>query len=185
MKSMDSNRIFELRRTINEFEDKKVPKKQIIEAIEAGNLAPCHRLTFPWRFKSIKRKNRVKIAELYLEIKSQNKTLTKNIKQKLMNKIMNSSHLIVASQIKEKNKKIDLENYAACSCAIQNIMLSLASNDIGSKWSTGKVTEHRRTYEITEINPKKEKIIGFIFIGFGRIPPEIKRPKLETIYSEI
>ena len=182
---MDFNQIFELRRTINEFEDKKIPNKLVIEAIKAGNLAPCHRLTFPWRFKNIGQENRLKIAKRYLEIKSENKILRKNIKQKLMRKIMNPSHLVVASQIKDKDTKTDLENYAACSCAIQNIMLSLASKDIGTKWSTGKITEDKKTYEITKIDTKKEKIIGFIFIGIGKIPPKIKRPKLETVYSEI
>ena len=182
---MDFSQIFELRRTVNDFENKKIPSELVKKAIKAGNLAPCHRLTFPWRFKNIGQKSRQKISKKYLEIKSENKTLTKNIKQKLVSKIMNSSHLIIASQIKNDDSKIDLENYAACSCAIQNIMLSLASNNIGSKWSTGRITEDRETYEITGINSEKEKIIGFIFIGLGKIPPKIKRPKLETIYSEI
>ena len=182
---MDFNQVFELRRTINEFENKKVPNELVKNAIEAGNLAPCHRLTFPWRFKNIGQKKRKRISKKYLEIKSGSKSLAKNIEQKLIRKIMNSSHLIVASQIKHEEAKIDLENYAACSCAIQNIMLSLASNNIGSKWSTGRITEDRETYEITGINSEKEKIIGFIFIGLGKIPPKIKRPKLETIYSEI
>ena len=62
---MDFNQIFELRRTINEFEDKKIPNKLIIEAIKAGNLAPCHRLTFPWRFKNVRQENRLKIARRY------------------------------------------------------------------------------------------------------------------------
>ena len=35
------------------------------------------------------------------------------------------------------SEKLGLEDHAACACAIQNFMLSLAEEGIGSKWMTG------------------------------------------------
>ena len=56
MKSMDSNRIFELRRTINEFEDKKVPKKQIMKPLKLEILRLVTALPFHGDSKALNEK---------------------------------------------------------------------------------------------------------------------------------
>ena len=83
-------------------------------------------------------------------------------KKKIFQKILNPSHLIIASQVLSKNPKIKLEDYAACACSIQNLLLSLASENVASKWSTGKIMTEETTYNIVKINPLIEEIIGFI-----------------------
>ena len=67
---------------------------------------------------------------------------------------------------------------------IQNLSLSLVANDVGCKWSTGKITKDINTYKIAEIDANDEEIIGFIWIGYGTEPPLIKRPLISTIYRE-
>tara|TARA_Y100001970_G_scaffold231189_1_gene287300 strand:- start:49 stop:597 length:549 start_codon:yes stop_codon:yes gene_type:complete len=182
---MDFNDVFKLRRTIHDFNSKVVHYDSIKRSIEAANLAPCHRLTFPWRFKNIRKDKRERLFEISFKIKQKNGKLSEDMKKKLYSKLMKPSHLIVVSQIKHGDSKIENENYAACSCSIQNMMLSLANEGIGSKWSTGKVIEHNETYKAIQINQDKETIIGFIYIGYGKIPPKIKRPKLSLILNEI
>ena len=46
------------RRTVHIFSKKTVPIELIDKAIVAANQAPCHRLTFPWRFTNIGMKRR-------------------------------------------------------------------------------------------------------------------------------
>ena len=84
------------------------------------------------------------------------------------------------------NKSIDIrtEDYAACSCAIQNLTLSLASEGVGSKWSSGKLTKDEIIYKICKINKSFEEIIGFIWIGYGEVPSQIKRPAIDSIYRK-
>ncbi len=179
---MDIQEAIRSRRTIHSFNTRMVPEKFVQRAIEAANHAPCHRLTFPWRFTRLNRKKRQLLAELAVEKRFYCRKIDEGIKEKIYAKILNSSHLLVASQILTEDPKTKLEDYAACSCAIQNLCLSLVSDGIGSKWSTGNITTEKNTYEIVGINSNVEQIIGFIWIGYGETPPQINRPLIETIF---
>ena len=182
---MDAKKAIFNRRTIHFFENKKVSENIILDSIEAANQAPCHRLTFPWRFYSVSHKKRMQILNLAIEIKSKKKQIDENAENIIREKYHNPSHLLITSQILNKELTIQKEDYAACSCAIQNLSISLASEGVFSKWSTGAITKNPKTYEITNINSKVEEIIGFIWIGYGRNLPKINRPLIEQIYKEI
>ena len=173
------------RRTIHAFDKRKVNDLIILNAIEAANQAPSHKLTFPWRFYLVNNTKRKEIIDLSIKLKSQNKIIEKNSRNLIVNKLLNPSHFLIASQFLSKDNLIRKEDYAACSCAIQNLSISLASEGVSSKWSTGGITRSNEIYEITKINPKLEEIIGFILIGYGQELPKIKRPKISTIYREL
>ena len=181
---MDIDHAIETRRTIHKFDTKIVPEEIIDKAVYAANQAPCHRLTFPWRFTKVGVSQRDLLANLFLEIKSKGEVLSEKKYLLLKSKINNPSHLIVASQIKSDNPIYELEDYAACACAIQNLSLSLAASAVGSKWSTGGIINHMTTYKIIKIDPFIEKIIGLIFIGYGEIPAKIVRPNINSIYRK-
>ena len=104
--------------------------------------------------------------------------------KKIRDKILKPSHLIIATQICIEDQVQKLEDYAACACSIQNLSLSLVANDVGCKWSTGKITKDPNTYRIAEIDPSQEEIIGFIWIGYGDEPHIIRRPMISSIYRE-
>ena len=182
---MDAKKAIFNRRTIHFFENKKVSENIIRDSIEAANQAPCHRFTFPWRFYSVGLKKRMQILDLAIEIKSKNKQIERNVENTIRKKYLNPSHLLITSQILNKDLTIQKEDYAACSCAIQNLSISLASEGVFSKWSTGAVTKSSKTYEILDINPQVEEIIGFIWIGYGKNLPKITRPLIDQIYKEI
>ena len=182
---MDARKAIFNRRTIHSFENKKVSENIIRESIEAANQAPCHRLTFPWRFYSVSLKKRIQILDLAIEIKSKKKQIDENAENIIREKYLNPSHLLITSQILNKELTIQKEDYAACSCAIQNLCISLASEGVFSKWSTGEITKKKETYEILDINSHEEEIIGFIWIGYGKNLPKISRPLIDQIYKEI
>ncbi len=172
------------RRTIHSFSKKRVPKEIIEKSIDAANQAPCHRMTFPWRFTSIGRNKRELLLKLQLKLKlGDMPTDQKNI-ERIRAKVLNPSHLLIASQISTNNQVQAREDYAACACAIQNLSLSLVGDGVGSKWSTGNITTEMRTYEIAEISPSEEKIIGFIWVGYGDIPTSINRPSISSTFRE-
>ena len=182
---MDASEAIFKRRTAHLFESKKVSERIIENAIKAANQAPCHKLTFPWRFYSVSREKRNQILNLAISIKSKDKNLQQKSKDILKDKYQNPSHLLIASQILNDDKLIKKEDYAACSCAIQNLSISLASEGVCSKWSTGAITRDPKLYEITKINSLKEEIIGFIWIGYRRNLPQISRPLISKIYKQI
>ena len=182
---MDAKKAIFNRRTIHFFENKKVSENIIKDSIEAANQAPCHRLTFPWRFYSISHNKRMQILDLAIEIKSKKKQIDENSENIIKEKYLNPSHLLITSQILNKELLVRKEDYAACSCAIQNLCISLASHGVFSKWSTGAITKNPKTYEIIGLNMKIEEIIGFIWIGYGKKLPKITRPLIDQIYKEI
>ncbi len=172
------------RRTLHVFNNDKIPETIVHRAIEAANYAPCHKLTFPWRFTNVAEETRELLADLAVDMKFNSNLIDNVNEKKIKAKIINPSHLIVASQILSNDAKSNLEDYAACACAIQNLMLSLTADKVGSKWSTGEITTHVDTYKLFEINPLEEKIIGFIIAGYGNIPSTINRPLITTIYRQ-
>ena len=173
------------RRTIHKFNSRKVPEEYVERAICAANQAPCHRHTFPWRFTRVNKEKRRLIEQLYLKDKYDIDKINKSTDYKLIAKFVNPSHLIVASQISVNDQSLELENYAACACAIQNLLLSLAVDGVGSKWSTVPIIKNEGTYKIVEISPDKEKIIGFLWIGYGEIPARIDRPSISSVYRKL
>ena len=172
------------RRTLHIFSKKRVHREVIEKSIYAANQAPCDRGTFKWRFTSIGIKKRELLYQLQLTLKFGDKTIDESGLKELRDKMLNPSHLLIASQICTNNQVQKLEDYAACACAIQNLSLSLVADGVGCKWSTGTITKDPNTYRIAQINSIEEEIIGFIWIGYGTEPPLIKRPLISTIYRE-
>ena len=174
------------RRTIHFFSKKRVPKEVIERSIFAANQAPCHKMTFPWRFTSLGIHKRELLCQLQFSLKFGDKLIDEfNLKKKIKDKILNPSHLLIATQVCSDDPVQKLEDYAACACAIQNLSLSLVADGVGYKWSTGKITTDPYTYQIAEIDPSEEAIIGFIWIGYATEPPPlITRPLLNTIFRE-
>ena len=121
------------RRTIHSFSETRVPKEIIERSIDAANQAPCHRMTFPWRFTSIGRNKRELLLELQLRIKFGDKPIDQKNIERIRAKLLNPSHLLIASQVSTNNQVQAREDYAACACAIQNLSLSLVSHGVGSK----------------------------------------------------
>ena len=182
---MNTKKAIFTRRTIHIFDKKKVDETIIENAIEAANQAPCHRLTFPWRFYSVGLQKRIKILELALDIKFKNKNIDDKSKNLLSKKYLDPSHLLLASQALNDDQLIRKEDYAACSCAIQNLSLLLTTSGVFTKWSTGAITRNPKIYDIAGINSSKEELIGFIWIGYGKELPEISRPLISNIYKKI
>jgi nitroreductase len=56
------------------------------------------------------------------------------------------------------------EDYAATCCSIQNMMLALHSQGVGSKWTTGAVTRTKEIadligYSLDEVRPKMQQVL--------------------------
>ena len=181
---MEISEAIKRRRTIHIFSKKIVPSEIVKKSIDAANQAPCHRKTFPWRFTRIGIKKRELLYQLQLTLKFVGEPINDSNLKKVREKMLNPSHLLIASQLFTENQVQKHEDYAACACAIQNLSLSLVEYGVGCKWSTGKITKDPQTYRIAEINPIEEEIIGFIWIGYGTIPALINRPATSSIYRE-
>jgi len=178
------------RRTIHQYEPALFDDACLTDLLEAAHHAPCHKVTWPWRFNIIGPQTRAKIAQRAVEIKSeaiksQHSPLSEAATLKIKAKILDPGALIIVSQIKDEDPFRTKEDYAATACAIQNLMLAAHEKELGAKWSTGAITTDATTYSLTKIDPESEEIVGFIWVGQAHTVPIIKRPPVAEVTRKL
>ena len=161
------------RRTVHLWKAESLSEGVVDRALQAAHMAPCHRYTWPWNFYRCGSSTRSKIFDLAIELKTKKKggELSEKMKQKMIQKVKNPAELIVVTLIHCEDEFTARENYAAASCAIQNMALSIHGDGFASKWSTGGITTNPKTYELLGIDQVSEEIIGFIWVGVPEVIP--------------
>lgn len=156
------------RRTVHRFSSKPLPEASVRRALRCAITAPNHKLTNPWRFIRVGPDIRDKLEDLYIQIKSQSKQLSSDDEAELRRKVGDPPELVVLVQKLADDSFRRGEDYAAIACAVENAMLSLWSEGIFSKWGTGGLTRHEKTYGMLPVDSEDERIIGFLWIGYPR-----------------
>ena len=177
------------RRTINEFEP-SLPKNwenSLERAITAAIYAPNHKRTEPWRFYLLGPKSIEKVCKLNAEIVASTKGEEAGAK-KLKRWLQMPGWLVVTcvkshdndEPGKDFNNESSLarEDYAACCCAVQNLCLSLHSQGIGTKWTTGPVNFDQRFAKAVGFSPDEEYTVGTIWFGSAVVDPSTPGKKL-------
>ena len=181
---MNLSDIVKSRRTIHDFEPDKMPDSSIIkEAIESACWAPNHHLTEPWHFYLLGKETVVDICELNKELLIETKGI--EAAEKKVKRWLGIPGWIVVTCQKSNDELRYQEDYAACSCAIQNLMLILWQQGIGSKWSTGPVTRNEKFYDLVWVNKELENIIGIVWYGYPAEIPQTTRKPLQQVITEL
>jgi nitroreductase len=108
--------------------------------------------------------------------------------KKLEVKMIDPAELLVVCQVRHDKAEVAREDYAAVACAVQNVMLSLWSEGLGSKWSTGGVTTDERTYRALGVDPAQQEIVGFLWAGQAArldVPKPRRRRTLEEVLRSV
>lgn len=167
------------RRTINLFEPEPVGKGPLLDAIDVARWAPNHRLTEPWRFYLLGPETTAAVIDCWADFEGETKgEAAAAARRKRLAAI--PGHFVVTSA-RDDDAVIELENYAACCCAMQNAMLYLWRRGIGVKWTTGAITREQRLYELLGIDAEAERIVGYFWYGRPRIVGEQRRRDIEEI----
>jgi nitroreductase len=176
--------ILRARRSINLFEPQAVGKAALLEAISLARWAPNHRLTEPWKFYIVG----AETAEAIARCAARLDTETKGEKAGAARYARLSAipgNFVVTSR-RSDDELLDREDYAATCCAVQNLMLYLWQCGIGVKWTTGAITRERRFYELLDIDPEAERVVGFFWYGKAKlVPPERPRKPVEEIVVDL
>ncbi|MBZ0273525.1 nitroreductase [bacterium] len=179
---MDAMEVLLTRRTIYKFKTDDVPDEAIREAINAATHAPNHKLTRPWRFVRVGRETRKALLEIATDLK---KPTTDAGHEAVRMKTLDPPVLIVVTRVLTDDAFRAREDYAACACATQNLMLALHARGIGSHWGTGGLTRDPRSYELFGIDKGKEEITAFVWVGYAETTPSPERPPWEEFYREL
>lgn len=170
------------RRSVNFFEPEPVGTEILLEAIEIARWAPNHRLTEPWRFYVIGDETAETIARFAADFELEAKG--ERAAQLRYDRLSAIPGNFILTSRRSDDEIVDLENYAACCCAVQNLMLYLWQHGIGVKWTTGPFTQTREFFELLGIDPDAERLVGFFWYGIPKAVPTQKRRDVSEIVIE-
>lgn len=161
------------RRTVGAFRQDVPERDVILRALELACWAPNHRKTEPWRFHWLGRETAARIVELNAQIVSQSKGPdAAETKRRQWSTVPG---WLLVTCVKCDDAFQHEEDYAACCCAVQNLMLALWSAGVATKWSTGGVTRHPDFFQLLDVNPEQHRVVGLIWYGYPQVVAEQQR----------
>jgi nitroreductase len=175
--------ILRTRRTIGAFRPECPPREHLLSAIELAVWAPNHKKTEPWRFTLLGPVSVRAVIDLNAELVAVKKGPEEAEKKRKQWSAVPGWLLVTCRKCDEAFQHE--EDYAACCCAVQNLMLSLWSRGIGTKWSTGNVTQHPRFAEICRFDFQQERVVGLIWYGYPLSVPEQTRRPVRDFLREV
>jgi len=171
------------RRSIDLFAPEPVAADTLMAAIELASWAPNHRLTEPWRFYLIGPATMRGVIDLAVEIEIAKKGERAGPVRRARLEAVPGT--FVLTSLRSDEALTERENYAACCCAAQNLMLYLWRQGIGVKWTTGPMTRQPQFYELLGIDAGKESVVGFFWYGIPKVIPTQKRKPVAEIVTKL
>ena len=171
------------RRTINFFKLEPVPDSLILDAIEVARWAPNHKKTEPWHFHLLGKQTQEKVKAVItdIKVKEQGDGAHQSIRARLD---AIPGWLVLSCDVSAESTR-QFEDYAACACAAQNLMLYLWQAGVGTKWTTGKVIRTQAFYDILGLEMKNQLIVGLFWYGYpDQLPAQTRKP-LEEITKRL
>jgi nitroreductase len=150
-----------------------IPDETVNSILALADWAPTHGRTEPWLFfvysgSSLKEFGKAH-AELYRQHTAPEKYQETSY-EKLLHNVDKASHLVIAVMKRGDNPKIpQLEEVAATSAAIENMLLGATALGIASFWSSGGMTHTHALKEHLHLTTD-DIIMGLIFLGYTDEP---------------
>jgi nitroreductase len=147
----------------------KIPEAQLQDILELANWAPTHGLTEPWRF-IVYGGDQVQVfcrqhADLYQENIPAEKFMAEKY-DKLRDMGNQASHLVVAVMQRGTLPGIPvLEEIAAASCAVQNMLLGATALGIASYWGSGGMAYHPAMKKLLRL-AAEDLVLGILYLGY-------------------
>ena len=147
--------------------DRAVERSLVEELLEAGNWAPSHYLTEPWRFVVLEGASRHELAEVFLQaVDEAQPDADAYTRKKVRGKPLRAPTLItVIRQGGLHLKAKPHEDEWAVACAIQNMALAAAARGLGLFWSTGTPMNHPLIAQHFNCDDQA-RVMGFLYVGW-------------------
>jgi nitroreductase len=172
------------RRTIKQFLPAAVAPETITQLIDLAVWAPNHRLNEPWRFYVLTGNARSRLGAVAGAITASKVSAAGGDPAVTARKAgdaaaawANVPTLLYVTMVSDPNPEIDLENYGAVCCAIQNFTLAAHVLGIGTSWSSGAVAAAPELLTLVGADAK-ERMVGLLRVGYldpTAIPPKSRR----------
>jgi nitroreductase len=162
---MNFQQLVKSRRTVHKFDATEVDDGVLRRAIECAIAAPNRSGTEPWRFIKLGKETIAKLVELRGKIEGSGGSFVSWTRV---------PHWIVVTYPRRKpdsgpdGNMQQREDFKSVCCAVQNFMLSMWSEGIGTKWTDGPIQRTDEFAKICSIDLEKEKVAGVIWYGFAK-----------------
>jgi nitroreductase len=146
-----------------------IPDNLVNQVLSLADWAPNHGRTEPWRFfvyngESMKRFAKDH-ADLYWNNTAEDKRQEATY-EKLLHNVDKASHLVIAVMKRGEKPNIPaLEEVAAASAAIQNVLLGATALGLSSFWSSGGMTHKTSLKEYIGLG-HDDVVMGLLFFGY-------------------
>jgi len=171
-RSQDFQSLLMSRRTVNSFDSMPVSDDVLRRAIECAIAAPNRSGSEPWRFIKIGPETVSKLQDLNKRVvmAGGDKVLNQQQQAPLLPEIWTEipGWCVVTTKVSLDDPESQLKDFRSTSCAMQNFMLSMWSEGVGSKWTEGPTQKTQQFADIVGINTESENVVGIIWYGFSK-----------------
>jgi nitroreductase len=175
------------RQSVNRVKQDPVPDELIETILESAVHAPNHKITEPWLFHVFTEKGRGELARaraetarLQAEEEGEDEEMAAGRISRERKKAFRAPVVIAVISRSGRDEIETTENYAACSAAVQNMLLTAHALGLGAIWRTGPVAyhDHMRTFFGLE---REDSIVAYVYLGY---PDMGERPRRREAVAE-
>jgi hypothetical protein len=144
------------RRPVADFDETRIVENDVLErAIDCAIAAPqVRKHSEPWEFYILGEKTIERVRSLNQQV---DPTWGAGV----------PGWCIVTSQVSD-DPVVEKEDFASTCCAIQNMITSLWSENVGTKWETNKITKTPEFAQLCGIDTNAAQIVGCIWYGYTK-----------------
>ncbi len=160
------------RQSISKVKTDPVPRELIERLLSAAMQAPNHHKVRPWRFVVLQGAARERLGDMMAQSLQVRKTeATADDLQKERLKPLRAPVVIAVGVDKPAFSKVsEIENVAATSAAIENLLLAAHALGLGAMWRTGPAATDAVVKAFWVSRPINT-VIGFVYVGYPETPP--------------
>ena len=174
------------RQSINRVKPDGVPDGIVEEILESAVHAPNHKITEPWLFHVFTGKGRGELARaraetarLQAEEEGEDEEMAAGRISRERKKAFRAPVVITVVSRAGRDEVETTENFAACSAAAQNMLLTAHSLGLGAIWRTGPVAYHPHMRDFFGLRAG-DGIVAYLYLGY---PDMGERPRRREAVS--
>jgi nitroreductase len=164
---MDLYEAIRTRRDVETFAPQRPPRDVIERILEAAVWAPNHKMTEPWRFHVLAGEGQTRMADAvsaWLEANGRGEAPQKSARSKLTR----APVIVVVTQVGNPDDPVrDLEDYAACAIAVQNMLLAAHAEGLVAHLSTDLLAQYEGAKQYLGLQPH-DRIVAYVNLGYIR-----------------
>jgi len=168
------------RRSVADFDaESEVEDLYLLRAVEAATAAPCRNMREPWRFVGLGPEGVAAVSKL---LNAEGAWGTGGLPAR---RAVSNWCLATARTDSDGGYGAAEEDYAATCFAVQNFMLSMWADGVGTRWNTHPVFDGEDFSEICGIDTSVERVVGVIWYGLASGGLEGEKPRRNKGVEEV